>query len=59
MLRQYPSTVAISYSDAKAEPDERDEIGWEMSSRGRFAKLADFPLCDCKPYRGYTYGAKV
>jgi hypothetical protein len=28
------------------------DFGWGVSSRGRFATPADFPLHDCSSYRG-------
>jgi hypothetical protein len=37
-----------AYSDAKVA-NRTSDFGWEMSSRGRFAAPADFPLHNCSP----------
>ena len=43
-----------AYSGEKVTNRNVRDFGWEMSSRGRFATPADFPLHDCSPYSHVT-----
>jgi hypothetical protein len=42
--------ASLPYTDAKIANRNVRDFGCEMSSRGRFATPADFPLRDCSPY---------